>query len=81
MVLNIHQAFAIQRKSHFQSVTSATGRVGKTLRLDLNGKQKRVQMGSAVKKDAFKSNQEEDLPAPPREQTSKQSISLQKSFA
>lgn len=53
--------------------TNATGRVGKTHRLDLNGKQKRVQMERAGKKDGFTSNQEEDLPAPLQEQTSKQS--------
>jgi len=56
--------------SHFQSATNATGRVGKTHRLDLSGKQKRLRMASAVKKDAFSSNWEEDLPAPPQEQTS-----------
>lgn len=39
-----------------QSATNATGRVGKPHRLDFNGKQKRVQTESAVKKDAFRSN-------------------------
>lgn len=45
----------------------------KNHKLGLNGKQKRVQMESAVKKDAFRSNQEEELLASPQDQTSKQS--------